>query len=240
MGLFLVLVQFLQAVLGYTAVRAAVGLLPMIAVMMPLSAVATTLSERFGLRVMLTAGNIGVAAGLAMMALFASADGGYWPVLPGILLLGVGMGLSMSPGTTAITASLPEEKQGVASALNDTVREFGGAIGIALIGSILSAGYASGVESATTGLPAEAAAIVKDGIGGAYALAPSLGAQGPAVLASARTAFVDGWKLSMWISAALAIVTASITAVWIPRHRRQAATLDEMTTIDRRPLVAVD
>lgn len=240
MGLFLVLVQFLQAVLGYTAVRAAVGLLPMIAVMMPLSAVATTLSERFGLRVMLTAGNIGVAAGLAMMALFASADGGYWPVLPGILLLGVGMGLSMSPGTTAITASLPEEKQGVASALNDTVREFGGAIGIALIGSILSAGYASGVESATAGLPAEAAAIVKDGIGGAYALAPSLGAQGPAVLESARTAFVDGWKLSMWISAALAIATASITATWIPRHRRQAATLDELTIIDRRPLVAVD
>lgn len=240
MGLFLVLVQFLQAVLGYTAVRAAVGLLPMIAVMMPLSAVATTLSERFGLRVMLTAGNIGVAAGLAMMALFASADGGYWPVLPGILLLGVGMGLSMSPGTTAITASLPEEKQGVASALNDTVREFGGAIGIALIGSILSAGYASGVKSATAGLPAEAAAIVKDGIGGAYALAPSLGAQGPAVLESARTAFVDGWKLSMWISAALAIATASITATWIPRHRRQAATLDELTIIDRRPLVAVD
>lgn len=68
-------------------------------------------------------------------------------MLPGILVLGLGMGLSMSPGTTAITASLPEEKQGVASALNDTVREFGGAIGIALIGSILNAGYSSNVSA---------------------------------------------------------------------------------------------
>lgn len=106
---------------------------------------------------MLTAGNIAVAVGLALMALLASADGGYWPVLPGLPVVGLGIGLSMSPGTTAITGSLPEEKQGVASALNDTVREFGGAIGIALIGSILSAGYMSHVTAATTGLPAATA-----------------------------------------------------------------------------------
>ena len=128
---------------------------------------------------------------------------------------------------------------GHAGAGDDSVA-FGGAIGIALIGSILSAGYASGVESATAGLPAEAAAVVKDGIGGAYALAPSLGARGPAVLASARTAFVDGWKLSMWISAALAIATASVTAVWIPRHRRVELPAVAETTADARQLVAVD
>ena len=125
----------------------------------------------------------------------------------------------MSPGTAAITASLPEEKQGVASALNDTVREFGGAVGIALIGSVLGAGYASSVSGATAGLPAEAAAVVEEGIGGAFAIAPSLGEQGPAVLAAARTAFVDGWQFSMWLSAALAIAAAVFTAAWIPRHR---------------------
>ena len=219
MGLFLVLVQFLQAVLGYSAIRASLGLLPMAAVMMPLSAVAPGFSQRFGLRVMLTAGNISVAVGLALMALLASADGGYWPVLPGLLVVGLGMGLSMSPGTTAITGSLPEEKQGVASALNDTVREFGGAIGIALIGSILSAGYTSHVAAATTGLPAATAAVVKEGIGGAFAVAPTLGANGPAVLESARRAFVDGWQLSMWIAAVVAVVAATFTGVWIPRHR---------------------
>jgi EmrB/QacA subfamily drug resistance transporter len=219
MAMFLVLIQFIQAVLGFSAVRAAVSLLPMAAVMMPLSAVAPGLAQRFGLRVMLTAGSLFVAGGLVLMAMLGSADGGYWPVLPGMLVLGLGMGLTMSPGTTAITASLPEEKQGVASALNDTVREFGGALGIALIGSVLSAGYTSNVRAATTDLPAEAATAVKDGIGGAFAIAPKLGAQGPNVLEAARRAFVDGWKLSMWIAAALAIAAAAFTAIWIPRHQ---------------------
>ncbi len=228
MGLFLVLVQFMQAVLGYSAIRGALGLLPMAAVMMPLSAAAPGLAQRFGLRAMLTAGNLFVALGLALVALLGSADGGYLPVLPGILVLGLGMGLSMSPGTTAITASLPEEKQGVASALNDTVREFGGAIGIALIGSILSAGYTSNVSPATVGLPANAATAVKEGIGGAFAVAPTLGSNGPAVLESARRAFVDGWHLSMWISAVLAIAAAAFTAAWIPRHRQSAVIVDDV------------
>ena len=232
MGLFLVLVQFLQAVLGFSAIKAALGLLPMAAVMMPLSAVAPGMAQRFGLRVMLTAGNLFVAAGLVLIALLGSADGGYLSILPGILVLGLGMGLSMSPGTTAITASLPEEKQGVASALNDTVREFGGAVGIALIGSILSAGYTSNVSPATAGLPSEAATAVKEGIGGAFAVAPSLGENGPAVLESARRAFVDGWQLSMWIAAALAVAAAAFTAVWIPRHRPSEVESDDLLVGD--------
>jgi EmrB/QacA subfamily drug resistance transporter len=238
MGLFLTLVQFLQAVLGYSAIRASVGLLPMAAVMMPLSAVAPGWAQRVGLRVMLAAGSASIAIGLILMAMFGSADGGYWPVLPGLLVLGLGVGLSMSPGTTAITASLPEEKQGVASALNDTVREFGGALGIALIGSVLSAGYTANVV--TDGLPADAAATVREGIGGAFAVAPKLGAQGPAVLESARRAFVDGWKLSMWIAAVLAIATAVFTAAWLPRHRRAEAVADELLLADEFELVPAE
>jgi MFS family permease len=212
----------------------------MAAVMMPLSAIAPGWSERFGLRVMLTAGSIFVAGGLALMALMGSADGGYWPILPGILVLGLGMGISMSPGTTAITASLPEEKQGVASALNDTVREFGGAIGIALIGSVLSAGYTSHVTTVASGLPPEAAASVKEGIGGAFAVAPTLGDQGPAVLEAARRAFVDGWKLSMWIAAAIALTAAAFTAAWIPRRRTAEVNVDDLLGAGALDLVAAD
>jgi Na+/melibiose symporter-like transporter len=212
----------------------------MAAVMMPLSAVAPGLAQRFGLRIMLAAGGLSVAGGLALMALLGSADGGYWPILPGLLVLGLGVGLSMSPATTAITGSLPEDKQGVASALNDTVREFGGALGIALIGSILSAGYTSNVNAATAGLPADSAASVKEGIGGAFAVAPKLGAQGPAVLESARRAFVDGWKLSMWIGAVLAIAAAVLTSAWIPRHRSAELTADELLGVGELDLVAAE
>jgi predicted MFS family arabinose efflux permease len=203
-------------------------------------AVAPGLSQRFGLRTMLASGSLFVAGGLALMAMLGSADGGYWPILPGILVLGLGVGLSMSPGTTAITASLPEEKQGVASALNDTVREFGGALGIALIGSLLSAGYTANVNAATVGLPADAAASVKEGIGGAFAVAPKLGAQGPAVLESARRAFVDGWKLSMWIAAVLAIATAAFTAAWIPRRRTAEVNVDELLEAGALDLVVAE
>ena len=91
------------------------------------------------------------------MASMASVDGGYLSVLPGLLVLGVGVGLTMTPGTTAITGSLPVDEQGVASALNDTVRELGGALGVALIGSVLSAAYSSSVADATAALPPEAA-----------------------------------------------------------------------------------
>src|SRR5690606_26227222 len=156
MALFLVLVQFLQAVLGFSALTAALSLLPMAAVMMPLSTLSPHIARRVGMRAMFVGGALIVAVGLAMLGLMASTSG-YLSILPGLLVLGTGVGLLMTPGTTAITGSLKPEEQGVASALNDTVREVGGAVGLALIGSVLSAAYSASVSSATAGLPPEAA-----------------------------------------------------------------------------------
>ena len=133
-----------------------------------------------------------------------SASGGYLSVLPGLLVVALGIGLCMSPSTMAITESLPSEKQGVASALNDTVRELGGAVGIALLGSLVSAGYRSGVSDATTNLSPGLADRVEEGIGSAFGAAGDLGADAPRVLDAARDALVDGWRLSMWFGVALA------------------------------------
>ena len=113
---------------------------------MPLSTIAPTIAERIGFRRTLVTGMLLIAGGLVTFATLADPDGGYLSVLPGILILGAGVGLAMSPSTAAITASLPEEKQGVASALNDTVREMGGAVGIALIGSVLNSAYRANIE----------------------------------------------------------------------------------------------
>lgn len=223
MGLFLVVVQYLQVVLGYSAIKAAGGLIPLAALMMPLSAAAPLIARRVGMRNMFVGGSLLVAAGLAIMASMASVEGGYWSILPGLLVLAVGVGLIMTPGTTAITESLPQEEQGVASALNDTVREFGGAVGIALLGSIMSAGYSSAVSGSTAGLPAEAATAVEEGIGGAVAVASAMGPEGARVMDAARSAFLDGWALSMWVSAALALGVAVLAAVWTPSGKSVAA-----------------
>ena len=205
-GIFLVLTQFFQAVLGWSALAAAAGLPPMALVMMPLSAVAPTIAKRIGTRTTLLMGTGLFGAGLALLAVMVSAEGGYWSVMPGLLVLAVGIGLLMSPSTTAITESLPVEKQGVASALNDTVRELGGAVGIALLGSLVNAGYRSSVSSVTATLAPDVAHQVEEGIGSAFAAAPQLGDAAPGVLVAARDALVDGWRLSMWFGVALAAV----------------------------------
>jgi EmrB/QacA subfamily drug resistance transporter len=222
-GIFLVLVQFMQAVLGYSALAAAGSLLPMMLVMMPLSAVSPTIAQRVGTRNVLMAG-VGIfGVGLTLLAVMVSASGGYLSVIPGLIVVAVGIGLCMSPSTMTITESLPADKQGVGSALNDTVRELGGAVGIALLGSLVSAGYRSSVSGATTNLSPELASRVEEGIGSAFAAAGDLGSSSPSVLDAARDALVDGWRLSMWFGVALAAVAFVYLVVRGPRPSDIAA-----------------
>ena len=218
-GMFLVVFPFFQAVLGWSALRSATALLPMAVAMMPMSTIAPQIAARIGRKSTVIAGVSLMGVALVVMALRASVDGGYLSVLPGLVLLGLGMGLTMTPSTEGITEALPLEKQGVASALNDTSREVGGAVGIALLGSILSAGYAGSVESVTEGLPEELAEPINEGIGGALAVSGQLGEDGPAVLEVAREAFVDGWVQSMWVAAAMAAVALAYVIVRGPAQR---------------------
>jgi EmrB/QacA subfamily drug resistance transporter len=217
-GVFLVLPQFTQAVLGYSALKSAASLLPMVVVMMPLSAVAPVIAKRMGVRNVLATGVGLFGTGLLLLAVMVSAEGGYWSVIPGLLVLSVGIGLCMSPSTTVITESLPVSKQGVASALNDTVRELGGAIGIALLGSFVSAGYSSSVSEATQNLTPDLAHQVEEGIGAAFAAAPALGPDAPRVIQAAQLALVDGWQVAMWFGVGIAAASFVYLVVRGPRQ----------------------
>ena len=184
---------------------------------MPLSSVAPTLAKKFGTTRVLITGSLIFGLGLVLLATMVSVEGGYLSLLPGLMVFGVGVGLLMSPSTAAITEALPAEKQGVASALNDTVRELGGAIGIALLGSLINSGYRSSVASATEGLPPELAHQVEDGIGSALAAGPKLGADGPAILDAAREALVEGWQHAMWFGVGLSAIGLVFLIVRGPR-----------------------
>ena len=225
-GLFLVLVQYLQAVLGFSALVAAAGLLPMALVMMPLSAAAGVFVRRYGTRTVMLVGFGAFVTGLVLLATMASVDGGYLSVLPGLVVLGAGVGLAMTPSTTAITESMPVDKQGVASALNDTVREVGGAVGVALLGSILNAGYRANVADVADQLPPEAAQPVEEGIGGALAGAERLGGPGGEGARAARRAFVDGWQSSMWLGVGIAVATLAFIYLRAPRRSEATDVLD--------------
>lgn len=198
-GVFFVLFPYFQAVVGWSALKSAVGLLPMAFMMMPMSTVAPQIAARVGTRNTMVTGVVIFIGGLALLALFASVEGGYLSVLPGLLLIGLGLGLTMTPATAAITETLPADKQGVASALNDTSREVGGAIGVALLGSILSAGYRASVEPALEGLPVSVVERASEGIGSAYAVAAESGDMAPQIIDAAQHALVDGWVNSMWV-----------------------------------------
>ena len=232
LGLFLVLVQFLQAVLGYSALRASAGLLPMVFVLLPLSTSAPRVVARFGVRSTLLAGTTLFGGGLAVMATMASAERGYLSILPGLLILAAGMGLAMTPATTAITESLPVAKQGVASALNDTMRELGGALGVALLGSVLNSGYRSSIAATAAGLPAAVRAPVSEGIGSAMAASSHLGSDAGRVVSAARDAFVSGWRTSMWVGVALAGVAVVVLFVRGPLDAEQPDQSEEPVLVD--------
>jgi len=203
--LFLVL-PYLQLVLGYSPLQAAVALLPMAAVVIPLSRFAPKIAGRVGVRI---TGPIGLglmATGFVVLSTLGT-DASYWHFLAGLLPLGAGMALSGSPATTAIVASLPREKQGVASAINDVSRELGGALGIAVLGSILNTAYRSGVEQHTAALPTALADKARGSLGAAQAIGHRLGSGDLA--GHANSAFVHGVSLAL-ITGAVALVGGAL------------------------------
>lgn len=197
-GVFIVLYPFFQAVLGWSGLRATVALMPMAVLMMVFSGVAPRLAARIGPRLTLASGILLGGAGLALMAMFVSVAGGYLSVLPGMVAMGVGMGLAMAPSTEAITSSLPREQQGVASALNDVTREFGTALGVALLGAVFTAGYGTAIGPRLAGIPVEAAASASRGIANALEIAREAQPYSAIVYRSAQEAFIQGWQQAMW------------------------------------------
>ncbi|MDN5853032.1 MAG: MFS transporter [Actinomycetia bacterium] len=223
-GIFVVLFPFLQVVVGWSALRATLGMLPMALLMMFSSVMAAKVANRLGSRPTMAAGILLVSAGLVLMALLVSTDGGYLTVLPGMLTLGLGMGFAMTPSTEAITSSLPRDQQGLASALNDVTREFGTAIGVALLGAVLTAGYRSSISTRLDGIPADVAEPAREGIANAVAAADGAGHQAQALVRSAQESFVDGWQGAMWAGAA---VMAALFVYILARGPRQFVVNDD-------------
>ncbi|MER8070719.1 MFS transporter [Streptomyces sp. NPDC094034] len=202
-GIAVVLFPFFQAVLGWSGLLSTLALMPMAVMMMATSGLAPTMAARVGARATMTVGIALAGAGLALMALFVSVDGGYVSILPGMLAMGIGMGLSMTPSTEAITSSLPREKQGVASALNDVTREFGTALGVAMLGALLSAGYRGAIDDRLHGIPRSTADTAREGIANAVEAADSAGSYAQDLVHAAQQSFVDGWQQAMWAGVAV-------------------------------------
>jgi hypothetical protein len=195
-GLFFVVLQELQLILGYSPLLSGLAVLPMVAAF-ALSPAAVHLAERVGARPVISGGLGLAAAGLAVLSTLGVGSS-YGIVLVGFVLAGAGMALSSAPATNAIVASLPQGKQGVASAVNDLSRELGGVLGVAILGSVLNAGYRSGLAEVARGLPGEAVARAQVSLPSALMVAGQLGGEaGQRLAAAAREAFVSGLSAAL-------------------------------------------
>jgi sugar phosphate permease len=189
---------------GDSPLIAALSVLPMAAAMMPMARTAPILVNRFGTRIVCATGLVCIAGGLLVLAQL-TATSSYWLVVAGLIPLGAGMGAAMTPATSAITEALPASEQGVGSAMNDLSRELGGALGIAVIGSILAASYRSSLR--LPGVPAAVADRARDSI----AIAAHIGGT---VSEQANTAFTSGMHTALLYAAAAAFLAAiAVTAL---------------------------
>jgi Na+/melibiose symporter-like transporter len=207
-GYTFVVLQYLQFVRGDTPLAAAVQVLPLALALMPTSRLAPRLTARFGTRWVCGAGLALLAGGLAIMSQL-QADSSYWVMLIGLIVIGAGMGAAMTPATSAITETLPSAQQGVGSALNDLSREVGGAIGIAVIGSVLASSYSGNVDVA--GLPGRVAATVKESV----AIASHLGG---AISQHADAAFVSAMHVALLTASGVALAAAALVVALLSRR----------------------
>ncbi|MFF2778888.1 MFS transporter [Streptomyces sp. NPDC058052] len=195
-GFFFVGLQYLQLILGYSPLKAAAALVPVAVVVLPTSQATPHLVRRVGMKATMTAGLLLLSAGLFVISRL-DVGSGYLPFLGGLVLAGFGIGLSGAVGTSAITGSLGRGQQGVASAMNDTTREVGSAVGIALMGSIYGSHYRSNLPDSLDQLPAEAAEAARDSAAAGLHVADQLGARGTALADGVKSAFMDGLSASL-------------------------------------------
>jgi EmrB/QacA subfamily drug resistance transporter len=221
-GALFLLTQFLQFSLGYSALAAGIRVLPaaaMIAVIAPLSALALRVTT---VRYPVAAGLACIAAGLWLLS-GATAASTYTSLLPGIMLLGAGAGLAIPAATESVMGSLPPDDTGVGSAANGTFLQTGGALGVAVIGSLLNTRYADRITTAMAPyhVPAAIAQTIRGSLGAALEVAAQAGGQvGTELAAVAKSAFASGMDLGLLVGACVAIGGCVVALLVLPgRHQ---------------------
>ncbi|MCV7185816.1 MFS transporter [Mycolicibacterium murale] len=220
-GFFFVVIQYIQLVMGYSALATAMALVPLMGPVLLLSVTNGWYIPKIGLRVALVTGLVLIAAGLLCMCLL-HLDSSYWDLAWPLIIMSTGIGLCTAPMTSAIMTSTPDEKQGVASAVNDTTREVGAAVGIAIAGSLLAARYDDAIAPALAGLPEQAREPAQSSLAEALQVAGQLGPAGPALADTAQSAFLQAMDSSLVAMALVLLVAAVLAGLWAPgRDDRQ-------------------
>ncbi|MGW1022280.1 DHA2 family efflux MFS transporter permease subunit [Streptomyces sp. NPDC002577] len=225
MGVTFFSVFYTQSVRGYSPLQTGLLMLPLAAAQMIFAPRARLVVDRFGNKATTTAGLLILAAMLAAFTLLET-DTPIWFLEVMFFLMGTGMAHIMTPTSVVIMQALPREKAGSASALSNTFRQVGGALGIAVLGSVLSTAYRTGIEDKLSLLPAGLRHTAGESIEATLGVAAKLGPQGKALVGPANDAFLHAMHVTALCGAGIALIGALVTALFLP-GRAPAAQKDE-------------
>jgi hypothetical protein len=220
-GFIFLVTQYFQVVHGYSPLSTGVRLLPVAASVGVASAIGTKLAVPVGSKVIVGGGMGLVCAALAWISTVSQATS-YGIIAAQMVVFGIGMGMTQSPATEAIMGAVPEEKGGIASAVNGCTRLFGGTLGVAVIGSVAASLYASRLAALQpAGLPAPALAAARGSVGGAAAAARHLRQAGLPIQAralehAAALAFLHSLTGACLVAAAVAAAGGLLVAFLLP------------------------
>ncbi len=217
-GVIFLLTQYLQSVLGFSPLKAGAVLLPMSATMMVFAPTSARVVERVGTKLVVGTGLLLAATSLLLQTQLQTTTGVGLIILV-TMILGMGMANVMAPATESIMGSLPRAKAGVGSAVNDTTRQVGGAVGVALLGSLLSSRYLTQMDQGLSGVALSPALHdkVTGNVGPAVEIGKRIGGpQGAQLQQVAKEAFVSGMHLAVVVAALIILVAAVGVFLWLP------------------------
>jgi predicted MFS family arabinose efflux permease len=225
MGALFLSTQFLQFDLGFSPLQAGLRILP-IAVMIVVGAAVSPMAARLvGVKLTVASGLVSIAAGLWQVSASSRFDTTYGDVVLGLLLIGLGAGLMLPTATNSVIGSVPQGDSGMGSASNTVALQVGGALGVAVIGSVMLTRYQGHMVSALVGrhVPQSVAQIIFGSLGAALAVAAHVGGStGVELAGAARTAFMSGNEVALAVGAIVALAAAVLVLVALPSQASPA------------------
>lgn len=223
-GVFFALSQLIQLIMGYTALESSLAMIPLMLPMMIVSPFIPNVVKKFGARNTVALGLTLVASAFVLMS-FWTVDMTYWHLFGTMAVMMLGISAAMTPGTNILMASVPRNRSGMGSAMNDTTRELGGALGVAILGAILTSMYEKEIRETATMFIGP----VKEGIESSLAVAlnvsESLGPMAATVADAAKQAFMSGLSTAAVVAAVIIFVAAIIAFFGLPKHQKQSDTI---------------
>ena len=244
-GALYFLSQYLQTVMGYSALNAAIRMLPMIPVMFIATPISLKVVEKVGYKFTISLGIFISALGMLILSQVVSVTMPYSSLLLVLIVFPAGLGLIISPATNSIMASVPVERAGVSSAVNDMLREIGGALGVAVFGALMNSVYRTQIDDldVVSTMPEEAVEVVRSSIQAAHMVAAempdSLVQVANAIVAGANDAFVAGMAESTVIAAIIMAVAGVFALIVIPtrplpmvEHEPEPSSDEQLLNVD--------